>query len=159
MPTSQYYIHFLKALLVATSSLFFNKWRFCSPLLNWWWLFSLSFSRLWWFGLCRSCRLLELGTWPSRARESSLFVCVWRPRSAFSGCALWCLGSTASDLLLGASGDSACRTRAAILAKLASLLHCRWLVLGISACDCVFPMFILYNLFLYCLNFTEIYVG
>jgi hypothetical protein len=32
--------------------LFFNKWRFCSPRLNRWWLFSPIFSGLWWFGLC-----------------------------------------------------------------------------------------------------------
>jgi len=87
----------------------------------------------------RSCRSLELSTWSSRTREPLLSDCASRPRSAFSGRAWQRLGSTASDLLLGASGGSTCPTRTATLAKSASLLHYQRLFLGcfLPLCLCI----------------------
>jgi len=60
----------------------------------------------------RLCRSSEFGAWPSRARVSLFSVCACRPRSTFSGRAWRRLGSTATDLLLGASGCGPCPTRA-----------------------------------------------
>jgi hypothetical protein len=60
----------------------------------------------------RSCWSSELGAWPSCARASLFSVCACWPRSTFSGRAWGRLGSTTTDLLLGASGCGACPTRA-----------------------------------------------
>jgi hypothetical protein len=60
----------------------------------------------------RSCRSLELGAWPSRARASLFSICACRPRSALFGRAWRRLGFPALDLRPGASGCGACPTRA-----------------------------------------------
>jgi hypothetical protein len=65
-----------------------------------------------------SCRSSELSAWPSRARASLFSVCMCRPRSALSGRAWRLLGSSATDLLPGASGCGACPTRAVTPVKL-----------------------------------------
>jgi hypothetical protein len=71
-----------------------------------------------WCQKLRSCRSPELGAWSSCARAPLLSNCVCRPCFTFSGRAWRRLGSTAMDLLLGASSCGACPTRAVSPVKL-----------------------------------------
>jgi len=98
-----------------------------------------------------SCVSPELGAWSLRARESLLSNCAWRSCSAFAGRAWLCLGSTASNLLLGASGVGACSLPFFPLSA-----TCIWVFLPLCY---VFPLFPRYSLSLYCINFTKICVG
>lgn len=93
---------------------------------------------------CREFRQrgpLEIGAWSSRAREFLCFDCAWRPRSVVLSRPCRRLGSTASDLLLGAFGVGACSTRAAAPAKFWPFLHCRGPALGVF-CRCVVYFFV-----------------
>jgi len=76
-----------------------------------------------WCWKLQSCRSPKLGAWSSRARAPLLSDCACRPRSAFSGWAWRRPGSTATDLLLVASGCGACSHSG----EAASLFHCRQL--------------------------------